>query len=126
MTALTDPWMPLYIKDYRADTHHLSAELHGVYLLLLMDCWIRKGKLPNDPEELARIAAVSVQRWKQILPKIIPFFQISDDGWRHKRVTKELARAVEVTEKRVSAGKAGADARWQTHAGANGKRMPDA
>ena len=52
-----DIWMPLYTRDYLADTMHLSAEKHGVYLLLIIHYWMHKG-LPTDIKDIAVICRV--------------------------------------------------------------------
>jgi uncharacterized protein YdaU (DUF1376 family) len=67
------PWMPLYIGDYRADTTHL----------LIMHCW-QQGGLPDDGEQLARIACMSITEWCENRAVIRAFF---GEGWRHKRIT---------------------------------------
>lgn len=98
--------MPLFIGDYLADTMHLSAEQHGVYMLLIMACWRRAGVLPTDEAQLAAIARVTVKRWRELLPIVAPFFLIADDGWRHKRVNEELEGAQRRIN-RASSGGAG-------------------
>lgn len=91
--------MPLYVADYLADTAHLGALESGAYLHLIMHYWIAGG-LPDQPRELARIAKVSAHSWKKISPVIQKFFH---DGWRHKRIEAELAKAYDISEKRRSA-----------------------
>ena len=81
-TMSSPPWMPLYIGDYRADTTHLNAALHGAYLLLVMHYW-QQGGLPDDDEQLAGIACMSIGQWRENRPVIRPFF---GEGWRHKRI----------------------------------------
>ena len=88
------PWMPLYIADYLADTAHLSAAEHGAYLLLIMHYW-RKGGLPDDDAQLARIARMSPEEWSKVRPIIEAFFE---PGWTHKRIEKELAEVKQRTE----------------------------
>lgn len=102
-------WMPLYVGDYRADTNHLSAAQHGAYLLLIMHYW-QQGSLPDDDEQLARIACMSLAEFRRNRAVLRAFF---GDGWRHKRVETEMARATEAYEKRSRAGQKGNAKRWK-------------
>lgn len=97
------PWMPLYVADYRADTAHLSAAQHGAYLLLIMHYW-STGALPDDDGQLARIACLTAKEWAKARPVVQAFFA---DGWKHKRVDTEIARAEFKHERRSEAGKRG-------------------
>lgn len=93
------PWMPLDVAAYRKDTAHLEAAEHGAYLLLIMHYWA-VGSLPEDDRQLARIAAMTTAQWKRSKPVVQAFFH---DGWKHKRIDKELARAAEISSKRAAA-----------------------
>lgn len=104
-------WMPLYVGDYRRDTAHLSAAQHGAYLLLIMHYW-QQGGLPDDDDQLSRIASMSLAEWKKNRPVIRAFF---NNGWRHGRIDDELKNAVELYEKRSAAGKNGNAKRWGNH-----------
>lgn len=88
--------MPLYVADYKADTAHLGALEHGVYLLLIMHYW-QTGSLPDDDTQLARIASVSAAEWRRAKPVVEKFFA---PGWKHGRIDKELAKAQEISSKR--------------------------
>lgn len=89
MAAL--PYMRFYPADYLADTAHLSAMQHGIYLLLLMNYWQRGGPLPDDDKRLASIARVSMRDWVRNRHEIEPFFTVVESHWRHGRVQAELA-----------------------------------
>ena len=97
-------WMPFYPCDYMADTQHLSTLEHGAYLLLIMHYW-QRGKLPEDELQLQRICRVSRYQWRQIKDTLADLFQ---DGWKHKRIDAELAKAERIRAKRSAAGKAAA------------------
>jgi uncharacterized protein YdaU (DUF1376 family) len=90
------PWMPLYVADYLADTAHLSAAESGAYLHIIMHYWLNDG-LPDDDRKLARIARMSDRQWAAAKPTISEFF---DEGWKHKRIDAELARASDISNKR--------------------------
>lgn len=101
---MTDrPWMKLYIGDYRSDTGHLSAAQHGAYLLLIMHYW-KQGRLPGEDEQLARIAAMTPDEWKQNRETIQEFF---DDDWRHGRIDREIDAFDTSVKRRSKAGKLG-------------------
>jgi uncharacterized protein YdaU (DUF1376 family) len=92
-------WMPLYVADYLADTAHLDATESGAYLHLIMHYW-QTGGLPDDERKLAQIAKISAHKWKKYSSTLQKFFH---DGWKHKRIDSELAKASEISEKRRSA-----------------------
>jgi len=98
---MSRPWMPLYVADYRHDTAHLSAAEHGAYLLLIMHYWTA-GRLPDDDRQLARIASMTAAEWRRARPVVQALFH---DGWRHKRIDAELARAADISSKRAASAK---------------------
>jgi uncharacterized protein YdaU (DUF1376 family) len=89
-------WMPLDIPDYRADTAHLGALEHGIYILLIMHYW-QTGSLPDDDKLLARIACATPTEWRGARPVIEAFFL---PGWKHKRIELELQKARSISGKR--------------------------
>ena len=96
--------MPFYVADYLADTGHLSTLEHGAYLLLIMHYW-RRGGLPANNAQLARVCHLSEAEWMDIRPTLAALF---DAEWKHKRIEAELLKS----EARSAAGKAGASARY--------------
>lgn len=84
------PALPLWTDAYLADTTHLTAIEHGVYLLLLITMWRAGGTLPNDDKTLARYGRVTMGQWLRIKPNLMPFFRISSDGITQGRLTDEL------------------------------------
>ncbi len=97
------PWMPLYIGDYLGDTGHLTTAQHGAYLLLMMHYW-RRGELPDDDRQLAKITKLPLRTWGDYRPVLQQFFH---SGWKHKRIDAELERLMRLSEKRASAGQKG-------------------
>lgn len=92
-------WMPLHIENYLADTGHLTAAEHGAYMLLIMSYW-RDGGLPVDERLIQRMSRLSKDEWAESRDIIAALFQ---DGWKHKRIDEELAKADEIIEKRRNA-----------------------
>ena len=121
------PFLPLYVGDYLKDTRHLTAEHHGAYLLLLMDIWNRGGAIPDEPRSMARIAGVSAKRWPAVWAVIGGFFDCADGKVCHGRITSELQKADQISQKRKTAGSKGGAAKAlkeQERALANAKQMP--
>lgn len=106
-----NPYMPLYVADYLADTAHLSTLESGAYMLLLMHYWRRGKPLDNSNGRLANVARMSNEEWAAAESTLAEFFQIEGDMWTHKRVEVELARAKEKSRKASEAGKTSAQRR---------------
>jgi len=106
-------WMPLHLDDYLADTGHLSTIEHGAYFLLIMHYW-RNGGLPSDERMISRIARLTADQWAESRDMLAALFR---DGWRHKRIDEELAKADEIIEKRRAAAN-GRHSKSKTYANA--------
>jgi len=66
----------LNIEDYKNGTEFMDAEQSGAYFHLLMACYQSKEAcLPDDDIILARIAKVSLYKWKKIKPIILEKFE---------------------------------------------------
>lgn len=98
---MSRPWMPWYVADFVADTLHLSAAQTGSYMLLIGHYW-QHGELPGDDAALARVARMTPAEWRKAKPAIAAFFH---DGWHHKRIDAELARASDISSKRAASAK---------------------
>jgi len=114
------PYMKLYPADYHADTTHLTAIEHGVYLLLLMAMWRANGKLPRDEAKLNRIAKCTADEWAAMRDTILEFFTVTGGLLKHRRVTKELANYQRVIDGSKKAGKASAAKRAMKNKGKDG------
>lgn len=101
------PFMQLYVSDFIGDTLHLSPEQVGAYLLLLMAMWNADGKLPNNEAKLARIARMSLKKWRAAAPDLMPFFEQEKDHISHGRLTKELQKSERQSQSRSAAGAKG-------------------
>ena len=105
------PFMQLYVSDFIGDTLHLSTEQIGAYMLLLMAMWNAGGKLPSDEAKLARVARLSVKKWKSIADDLMSFFEVDGTEIRHHRLTKELQKSESKSQSRAAAGAAGGNAK---------------
>jgi uncharacterized protein YdaU (DUF1376 family) len=92
----------------------------------MMHYW-RKGELPDDDSQLAKITKLPLRTWCDYRPVLQGFFH---SGWRHKRIDAELARMLRVSEKRASAGQKGGIgsglSRLRLENAARGRSLPQA
>jgi len=120
-----DEWMPLNVGHYLRDTARLTRDQHGAYLLLLFAYWTNGGALPADDAQLAATVRATRAEWRRLRPVIAPYFQERCGLWFNKRAERELAHARGMVEKKSRAGKAGANARWQTDSKPSADAMPE-
>lgn len=102
------PYMNVYIADYTADVQALTCEQDGAYWRLLRAMWRAGGKLPNNPQKLATITGLPLERWLEIGDDVVALFQRRGGSLRHKRLTTELNKVASKSEVRSEAGKRGA------------------
>ena len=86
--------VPMWADTLLRDTMHLSAEELGSYHLILYAMWKRpECALDNNASRLARIARVSVRKWKaQIGPTITDLMDISNDTVTSSKLLIEAAQ----------------------------------
>lgn len=92
--------MPLDVGDYLKATDHLTVVEHGAYMLLIMRYWQKGGLGTTDEKLIARYAHLTAEQWAESRDVLLALF---DEGWTHKRIDAELAKAAEIIEKRRSA-----------------------
>jgi uncharacterized protein YdaU (DUF1376 family) len=100
-------YIPFYVGDYLRATQHLSTEEHGAYLLLLFSMWANDGVLPFDDRKLARVARLSLSKWRHIRDEILPFFEIEDGFLTHSKMKKLQKKYNEKCEKLAENGSKG-------------------
>lgn len=103
--AKIDIWMPIYIGDYLRDTQALTAEEHGVYFLLLMHYWQKKGEIGSDIKRLAIVARSDQETTRNILDT---FFVLDSGSYKNKRADEELRAA----KSRSDAARENVQKRW--------------
>ncbi len=111
----SQPWMPLYVADYQLDTLDLTAEEHGVYLILLMLMWRRGGSLPNDLVFLKRslgscVSDMHGNRFNRVVPKLLErYFSVNEAG---ELFQKRLGNELEKARKRSGNARENVGKRW--------------
>jgi uncharacterized protein YdaU (DUF1376 family) len=74
------------IGDYARDTGHLTILEHGIYRMILDWCYLNEK--PITTEQAIRIGRGNPVETQSVLSE---FFSQENDGWTHKRVSKEVA-----------------------------------
>lgn len=98
-----------HIGDYRADTSHLSLLEHGVYRQMLDTYYLNESPLPVEVDMVCRKLSARTDEEREAVASVLKeFFDLTEDGWTHKRCETEIAKYLEFKE----AGKRGAAKRW--------------
>ena len=94
-----------HIKDYKADTAHLSLLEHGAYNMLIDIYILSENPLEPDLKKLCRLINAKTEDEINAVKSILDeFFTKTEEGYRQKKCDKELVRIFSKSEKaRVSA-----------------------
>lgn len=122
-----ESYLPLFFGDFLASTYTWDGEEQALYLLLLGYQWTA-GPLPAEPVRLAKAVRYDPKRFAKLWLTVSSKFTQVGAGLVNLRLEQHRAHSIEVGERKVRAGKAGAEARWngRTDAPANGNRIADA
>jgi len=105
-----------HVKDYIADTSHLSLLEHGVYNILIDTYVLREQPIALDKEELYWSIAARTEEEKTAVDLILKhFFEETKKGYRHKRIEAEIQFCID----RSNIGKKGAKKRWDSKGNAD-------
>ena len=103
------PMLQFFVSDHVADTHHLSLEDQGCYVMIMFLTWLNKCRpFPDDDTTIPRMLHITKKKWKKIKPKLTPFFNLEENTFRQMRLEKTW----ETAEERVKKSKEAADIRW--------------
>ena len=100
------------IGDYRSHTARLTLIENHCYRTMLDEYYLTERPLQTDIKKLARILGLAGHE-TEITQVLEDFFIISDEGWRHKRVDKEIADYKKNVAQAKAAGEASAAKRKQ-------------
>lgn len=100
------PHMPFFVNDYLGATRHMTLAERGAYSDLLFLEW-NIGPLPADTARLAAMIGCTPKQFVQIWPTVKRKFVESGGGLVNVRLEMHRVKAIEIWEKRVSAGRDG-------------------
>lgn len=97
-----------HIGDYAGHTQHLDEIEDIAYRRMLDWLYLNEMPLPKNVDEIARLIRMRTH-CERIATVLREFFKLDKDGYKHERVSRELAKFQEKSEK----AKKSAEARWK-------------
>lgn len=96
------------IGDYRSATMHLSLLEHGVYNQLLDWYYLEEEPIPTDNRTLFRRLSARTEAEQQAVVDVLSeMFKLTDSGWVHSRVEREISQYKAKAQQAREAGKLG-------------------
>jgi len=121
----TQPFLPLFFGDLLASTPTWEGEERALYVLLLAYQWTA-GPLPIDPKKIARMCQYDAKTFSRLWSTIGKKFVDRGAGLVNERLEEHRQHALEIANKRATAGAKGAAKRWQTESQTDGKPIANA
>lgn len=116
------PYFNFFPTDWIAGTAELTPEQLGAFINLLAYAWEQDppASLPDNEATLARLAGLTVQRWRKIGEPIRRRLEKGEDGrLRNPKQWRVYLNMCEHRERRSVAGKAGNEKRWGSQSDPN-------
>ena len=106
------PWFQFYPGDWLAGTRGMSVIENGVYITLIAAMYDRRGPIPNDADDIARMCGATKKQLVPALKKLVARGKliVTDDGIWNTRVESELKSS----NARRELNKKAAEARWSS------------
>lgn len=108
------PYLPLWTSKYLGATTHLNYRQHGVYIMLLIQCWRQLDcSIPNDADWIqTRLRMTAKQYQTDAAPVVAEFFEKNAHGRLHQpRLTIEFHQVISKKVRRRETGREGGLAR---------------
>jgi uncharacterized protein YdaU (DUF1376 family) len=98
--------LPLFVRDYVTATRHLTLAERGAYTDLLFFQW-ELGRLPREPERLARLIGCSAEEFGAVWPAIKAKFVQIEVGLINTRLEEHRAEVLRLRDVRAEVGRIG-------------------
>ncbi|HWG75488.1 MAG TPA: YdaU family protein [Steroidobacteraceae bacterium] len=105
------PYMPVFIGDLLRETSGWTTEEFGAYLKLLFVQW-DNGPLPDEPDRLAAICGIPVERFIEIWETLEHRFAEVDGGLVHEATAARREQYARYRETQSLKGRKGMWSRW--------------
>jgi uncharacterized protein YdaU (DUF1376 family) len=97
-----------HIGDYRRDTSHLSLLEHGIYRQLLDLYYMEEKAIPKETQWVyRRLSAKTQEEQSAVIDVLNDFFEVTEEGYTHKRCDDEIEQYHQKAEKNRQNGKKG-------------------
>jgi uncharacterized protein YdaU (DUF1376 family) len=108
MARKKPPSFDFFPDDFLGGTYHLEAESVGIYVRLLCYQW-SNGSIPEDENQLARIAGVDALALRRHMPALMQKFDRTESGGLvNERLEDERQKKIAI----IGKAKASAEKRW--------------
>lgn len=122
------PAFQFYPAEYLGDknTFPMTTVEHGAYCLLMWFCWEEDG-LPDDLDELAGMARLTVDQFKPIWDRRLKKCFVFDEKknlYFHPRLLKEIKKQKAWKKEKSERGKRAAVSRWKQNGSGDAHALP--
>ena len=99
------PMLQFFVSDHVADTHHLSLEDQGCYVMIMFLTWLNKCRpFPDDDTTIPRMLHITKKKWGYYLTDSCNYTLIKN-GFKTAIVVSQLSKKNKIFIKLVHMNK---------------------